>query len=245
MDGPIRHGVTPDLLLFRHVVEDGEDVDLVVAALVAIEFEYSGLDVAHYVEQVDRFADLASALAESEALGGPIHALDAAFFHHLGFRGNQDDYYDPKNSFLNEVIERRTGIPITLALLYVELGQRMGLELTGVAFPGHFLVRYHDGDRLTFIDPFHRGARLDREALHSRLRRVVGPGAELAAEHLEPAPKRTILLRLLTNLAAIYRRAGDVYRGIAVLERMQVLDPANSRLEAELRALRRRAEGVN
>jgi regulator of sirC expression with transglutaminase-like and TPR domain len=242
--------VTPDLILFQHlVVEGGEDVDLVVAALVAIEFEYPDLDVARYVAQVGEFAqlarDLAQDLEEEEQPEGAIRALDAAFFDHLGFRGNQDDYYDPRNSFLNEVIDRRTGIPITLALLYIELGQRMGLELTGLSFPGHFLVRYRDGEHLVFIDPFHQGARLDVVALEARLRRVVGPGAQLAEEHLVPAPKRLMLLRLLTNLAAIYRRAGDVYRGIAVLERMRVLDPSDPRVEGELRQLRRRAEGVN
>ncbi|HTE52329.1 MAG TPA: transglutaminase-like domain-containing protein [Kofleriaceae bacterium] len=240
----------PDLILFQHlVVEGGEDVDLVVAALVAAEFEYPDLNVARYVDEVERFADLALGLArdpEREELpDGGIRALDAAFFGHLGFRGNQDDYYDPRNSFLNEVIDRRTGIPITLALLYIELGQRMGLQLAGLSFPGHFLVRYRDGEHLVFIDPFHQGARLDRDALEARLRRVVGPGAQLAEEHLEPAPKRHMLLRLLTNLAAIYRRAGDIYRGIAVLERMQVLDPANPRVEGELRQLMRRAEGLN
>ena len=237
--------MTPDLLLFQHVVEDGEDVDLVVAALVAIEFEYPNLDVAGYVEQVDKFADLACDLAQDDAAGGPIGALDTTFFDRLGFRGNQDDYYDPKNSFLNEVIDRRTGIPITLALLYIELGQRMGLDMVGLSFPGHFLVRYTEGEHLVFIDPFHRGARLDLGALEARLRRVVGPGAQLAEEHLEPAPKRHMLLRMLTNLAAIYRRAGDVHRGIAVLERMRVLDPGNPRVEGELRQLRRRFEGLN
>jgi regulator of sirC expression with transglutaminase-like and TPR domain len=242
--------VTPDLILFQHlVVEGGEDVDLVVAALVAVDFEYPNLDVSHYVAQVDGFAELASDLArnleEAEQPEGAIRALDMAFFDRLGFRGNQDDYYDPKNSFLNEVIERRTGIPITLALLYIEIGQRMGLEMAGLSFPGHFLVRYRDGDRLVFIDPFHQGARLDAEALEARLRRVVGPGAQLANEHLIPASKRHMLLRLLTNLAAIYRRAGDVFRGIAVLERMRVLDPDNARLDGELRQLRRRAEGMN
>jgi regulator of sirC expression with transglutaminase-like and TPR domain len=237
--------VTPELLLFRHVVEDSEEVDLVVAALVAIEFEYPDLDVARYVDKVESFASLARGLVQDQAPGASIRALDAAFFDHLGFRGNQDDYHDPRNSFLNEVIDRRTGIPITLALLYVELGRRMGLDLTGLSFPGHFLVRYQDGEQLSFIDPFHHGARLDRDALQSRLRRVVGPGAELAEQHLAPASRRDILLRMLTNLAAIYRRAGDVYRSIAVLERMNVLDPDDARVEGELRQLRRRADGMN
>jgi regulator of sirC expression with transglutaminase-like and TPR domain len=239
--------VTPDLLLFQHVVGRGDDFDLLVAALVAVEFEYPELDVSRYVARVDAFADIARAMAEApeDPAEGPLVALDRAFFGHLGFRGNQDDYYDPRNSFMNEVIERRTGIPISLSVLYIELGRRLGLDLAGLSFPGHFLVRYQAAGDLVFVDPFHRGARLDLEALEDRLRRVVGPGAELAEEHLEPASNHHMLLRLLTNLAAIYRRAGDIYRGIAVLERMLVLDPANPRIDGELRLLRRRAEGLN
>jgi regulator of sirC expression with transglutaminase-like and TPR domain len=244
--------VTPDLLLFQHVVDRGDDFDLLVASLVAVEFEYPGLDVSRYVARVDAFADRARSVVKASSAGrgqvardGQLVALDRAFFGELGFRGNQDDYYDPRNSFMNEVIERRTGIPISLSVLYIELGRRLGLDLAGLSFPGHFLVRYQAGDELVFIDPFHRGARLDVEALEGRLRRVVGPGAELAEEHLEPASKHHMLTRMLTNLAAIYRRAGDVYRGIAVLERMLVLDPANARVDGELKLLRRRAEGLN
>jgi regulator of sirC expression with transglutaminase-like and TPR domain len=243
--------VTPDLLLFQHVVGRGDDFDLLVAALVAVEFEYPDLDVSRYVARVEAFAEMARsadagrAVADEGSDDGQLVALDRIFFGELGFRGNQDDYYDPKNSFMNEVIERRTGIPISLSVLYIELGRRLGLDLAGLSFPGHFLVRYQAGDELVFIDPFHQGARLDVEALEGRLRRVVGPSAELAEEHLEPASKHHMLTRMLTNLAAIYRRAGDVYRGIAVLERMLVLDPANARVDGELKLLRRRAEGLN
>lgn len=240
--------MTPDLLLFQHVVGRGDDFDLLVASLVAVEFEYPGLDVSRYVARVDAFAEMvrsAAGAGDEAASDGQLIALDRTFFGELGFRGNQDDYYDPKNSFINEVIDRRTGIPISLSVLYIELGRRLGLDLAGLSFPGHFLVRYQAGDELVFIDPFHQGARLDVEALEDRLRRVVGPGAELAEEHLEPASKHHMLTRMLTNLAAIYRRAGDVYRGIAVLERMMILDPANARVDGELKLLRRRAEGLN
>jgi regulator of sirC expression with transglutaminase-like and TPR domain len=243
--------VKPDLLLFQHVVGRGDDFDLLVASLLAVEFEYPGIDVSRYVARVEAFAETARSLARVAAERGDasrdrqLVALDRTFFGELGFRGNQDDYYDPKNSFINEVIDRRTGIPISLSVLYIELGRRLGLDLAGLSFPGHFLVRYQSGDELIFIDPFHQGARLDVEALEGRLRRVVGPGAELAEEHLEPASRHHMLTRMLTNLAAIYRRAGDVYRGIAVLERMLVLDPANARVDGELKLLKRRAEGLN
>lgn len=236
---------SPDLLLFEHVVGREGDFDLLVASLVAVEFEYPNLDVSRYVAVVDDVAGMARSFADGGDAATRLRALDRAFFSELGFHGNQDDYYDPRNSYMNEVIDRRTGIPISLSVLYIEVGRRLDLDLAGLSFPGHFLVRYRSGDELVFIDPFHRGARLDVDGLESRLRRVVGPGAQLADEHLEPASKHHMLLRMLTNLAAIYRRAGDTYRGIAVLERMMVLEPDNGRVEGELKALRRKAEGLN
>lgn len=238
--------MNPDVLLFQHVVET-DDFDLLTAALVAGEFEYPDLDVARYVGLVDQFARTTEELVDTSSTSptARLEALDRAIFGRLGFTGNQDDYYDPRNTFLNEVIDRRTGIPITLSVLYIEVGRRVGLDLAGLSFPGHFLVRYQGNDSFTFIDPFHKGARLDIKSLEDRLRRVVGPKAELADEYLQPATRRQMLTRMLTNLAAIYRRAGDVYRSMAVLERMLVLDPGNSRIEGELKMLQRKCEGLN
>ena len=243
--------MNPDLLLFEHVIE-ADAFDLLTASLVAVAFEYPDLDVARYAGQVDGFARTAEEYLEVSEPGAVargedvrLAALDRALFGALGFSGNQDDYYDPRNMYLNEVIDRKTGIPITLSVLYMETGRRLGLELDGLSFPGHFLVRHRGDDQTVFIDPFHKGARLDIASLEARLRRVVGPGAELADEYLEPASHREILMRMLSNLAAIHRRAGDIYRGIAVLERMLVVDPGNERAEGELRALERRCQGLN
>ena len=114
-------------------------------------------------------------------------------FDKLGFRGNEDDYYDPRNSFLNEVIDRRVGIPISLSVVYVEVARRLDLDVKGVAFPGHFLVRYDDGaGESLIIDPFHMGLTLDVEDLSARLDGTSGIDAELSPEMLTAASKKQI-----------------------------------------------------
>jgi regulator of sirC expression with transglutaminase-like and TPR domain len=236
-----------DRLLFEHVVGRAEEeVDLGTAALVVGEFEYPELDVAHYLSVLDRFAERAAELAaREEGRHTSLRALNRALFEEAGFRGNSEDYYDPKNSFLNEVIDRRTGIPLSLSIVYLEVGRRLGLELAGLNFPGHFVVRYQGGDQVFVLDPFHMGMTLPVSELKSRLKQVVGTEAELKTEHLEPATKRQIISRMLINLSVIYRRAGDIYRHIAVVERLLILEPDNARLQRELKALKRRAQGLN
>ncbi len=239
---------TADQVLFAHVVDRPEDeIDLAVAALLIGEWEYDELDVAHYVALIDGFADQVKSALDNQPPGRfvGIRTLNRVLFEKLGFRGNEDEYYDPRNSFLNEVIDRRVGIPITLSVLYMEVGRRVDLDIAGVAFPGHFLVRYEeDGDTL-IIDPYHMGLTLDGEDLQQRLEHVAGAGAQLSDELLDPASKREILTRMLSNLTGIYRRDGDVARSIAVLERMQVLQPDDPRVAKELSTLRRRASELN
>ena len=121
----------------------------------------------------------------------------------------------------------------------------MGLSIQGVGFPGHFLVRYDNDDESLIIDPFHMGLTLDSEDLQRRLAQVAGSEAHFETQLLEPASKTQILTRMLANLSSIYRREGDVLRSIAVLERMQILDPEDSRIEHELGNLRRRATELN
>jgi regulator of sirC expression with transglutaminase-like and TPR domain len=239
---------TADQILFAHVVDRPEDqIDLGVAALMVGEWEYQGLDVAHYVTVIDQFANrVRSAVkpAPNEAFAD-IRALNDVLFDKLGFRGNDDDYYDPKNSFLNEVIDRRVGIPITLSVLYIEVARRIGTHLSGIAFPGHFLVRCDRGDEILIIDPFHMGLTLDEEELLRRLRRVTGKDAEIEGGMLQPASKRAILLRMLSNLAGIFQRDGDLGRSLAVLERMRILDRDDAQIERRLVSLRRRAGELN
>ena len=142
-------------------------------------------------------------------------ALNQFLYEDLGYWGNTEDYYDPRNSYLNEVIDRRTGIPITLSILYMELGRRVGLPLEGVSFPGHFLVRLRLRGGTLVLDPFSGGAPQSEDELRSRLKRVIPdgvadnlPASELPLDQfLEPATKRQILSRVLRNLKGIYRES--------------------------------------
>jgi regulator of sirC expression with transglutaminase-like and TPR domain len=170
------------------------------AALLVAAHAYPDLDVD---EQRSRLDDLA------ERCYAPT--LDA-LVHHLfvdeRFAGNRRDYYDPRNSFLNDVIERRLGIPITLAVVAIEVGRRIGVPLAGVSMPGHFLLR-DKVDPEVFVDPFQRGRFLDRAGCEAAFRRVHGPGAQLDPQFLEPVGAAAIVGRILANLKAVYRARRD------------------------------------
>jgi len=234
---------TPEQVLFAHVVGRKEaELDLAVAALMVGEIEYPQLDISHYVAELDALAEsVSSQLVSGAGVLERVRVLGNVLFQEAGFRGNAGDYYDPKNSFLNEVIDRRLGIPITLAVVYIEVGRRIGLVAGGLNFPGHFLVRVENGADFVIVDPFHGGMALTIDELRARLKGVLGPSAELGPDHLVVAAKRDIISRMLNNLAAIYRRADDVDRAVAVLERQEVLHPDNLRLINELAQLRARA----
>ncbi len=143
-----------------------------------------------------------------------------------GFHGNGDDYYDPRNSFLHEVIERRTGIPITLALVLTEVCRRAGVEARGVSFPGHFLVRAETSRGTILVDPF-AGSLLSRAELRALYARSTGDERDPPARLLEPATKAQILARILNNLRGIYESRHDDARLRGVLERLQVLAPSD------------------
>jgi len=210
------------------------ELDLARACLMIAEDAYPGLDVDGYLGEIERHAArLRSRLPPKGGAEARVIALNGFLFDELGFHGNADDYYDPRNSYLNEVIDRRMGIPITLAILYLEIGRRIGLPLDGVSFPGHFLVRLRLRGAMLVIDPFAGGAAQSEADLRERLQRVIPAGqsggvpvAELPLDpFLEPASKRQILARLLRNLKGIYREADQPQRLLAVLNRMRVVAP--------------------
>jgi regulator of sirC expression with transglutaminase-like and TPR domain len=196
------------------------------------------------MSRIDEFAEAAKRRLGAGRLA-ELAALNETLFGVLGFRGNFDDYYDPKNSFLNEVIDRRTGIPITMSVLYMGVGRRIGMDLEGLSFPGHFLVRYVHSDAILVLDPFHMGISLSTDEMRTRAERALGSGSELSPRFLEPATPRQIIRRLLINLGNIYRRDGDAIRQLAVVERLAILDPDNNTVRAELEKLRRRAQDLN
>jgi regulator of sirC expression with transglutaminase-like and TPR domain len=154
-----------------------------------------------------------------------IAALNYVLFQKCAFRGNRDDYFDAKNSFLNEVIDRRIGIPITLSVLYMEVARRVGLPLLGVGFPGHFLVKYQDDREEIVIDPFNGGDIRTPDSLQQLLAGLYGKPVALSPQLLDPVTKRQILRRMLNNLKFIYLRQRDLVKVLAALDRMTIAEP--------------------
>jgi regulator of sirC expression with transglutaminase-like and TPR domain len=221
----------------------GEDarIDLARACLLIAQDAYPELDVERYLGEIERMAiRLRARLPQNCGAEERVVALNQFLYDDLGFWGNTEDYYDPRNSYLNEVIERKTGIPITMSILYMELGRRIGLPLEGVSFPGHFLVRLALRGGMLVLDPFAGGAPQSEDELRSRVKRVIPdgvaddlPASELPLDQfLEPATNRQILTRVLRNLKGIYRETDKPERMLEVLNRMLLVTPDAS---AELR----------
>lgn len=220
---------------FAHLLAcDDDRIDLTRACLLIAEDAYPGLDVESYVREVERLAlRLRGRLSRTAGAEEKVAALNEYLFGDLGYCGNASDYYDPRNSYLNEVMDRRTGIPLTLSVLYMELGRKIGLPLQGVSFPGHFLVRVRMRGGMLVLDPFSGGEPQAEQDLRERLTRVIPrdatggiPVRDLPLDQfLEPATKRQILARLLRNLKGIYRQAENPGRMLEVLNRALVVSP--------------------
>lgn len=184
-----------------------ESVCLAEAALLVAAGEYRDLDVTDYLGRLQTYADAVCARLEpGAATEERLSALNQYLFHELGFAPDADNFYDPRNSFLNEVLERRRGIPISLSIVYIAVGRRLGLDLKGVSFPGHFLVKCPVDGGVVVLDPYHGGASLSLEDLQQRLREARGGEVSRAivAEMLVTAAPREVLLRMLRNLKGIY-----------------------------------------
>lgn len=203
-----------------------EQLNLAEAALVIAREAYPQLDIAAQLASIDALAAtleqrLRPDITPTEKLAQFNHYL----FNELGYAGNSDDYYDPRNSYLNDVIERKLGIPITLSVLYIEVGRRLGLPLSGVSFPGHFLVKCALRDGAVIIDPYAKGASLGIKDLQKRLRVLVGStdvAPEAVMRLLAVAQPADIIARMLRNLKAIHNERGDKSRALTAVS--QVID---------------------
>lgn len=236
---------TYGLGLFTDVVTR-EDFPLDQAALLIGAWEYPQRDLAQYRARLDSIAQrVEPEVARATSGIGRARAISDWLFDHLGFSGNTDDYYDPRNSFLCDVLDRRTGIPISLSVVYLEVARRVGVLAQGVNFPGHFLVRVAIEDAWLFLDPYSGGRALTPADLEALLRKTTNPDAVLEPSVIAAASKRQILSRMLVNLAGIYGRHGDLPRSLDVLERLAVLEPANPRIARDLSQLRERVDGLN
>lgn len=196
-----------------------------IAFLVARE-KHGEVDFEPYRERLDEFARRARARI-GQVLGGRqlAEGLSRYLFEEEGFRGNSQDYYNPSNSFLNDVLDHREGIPITLAILYLAIGRRLGLPVSGVAFPGHFLVRYEEMGEVFFIDPFYRGKILSKKDCQRRLEEMYGEALPFRSEFLHPSRNREILLRILANLKMIYMMKKDYTMALQMLNRILLFNP--------------------
>jgi regulator of sirC expression with transglutaminase-like and TPR domain len=197
------------------VEQPGPGLDLGHACLLVAQHEYPAMAVDEYLA---RMAAMGEELRGRTAGAAPHDAaflLTQYLFEEQGFRGNQDEYYDPRNSFLNEVLDRRTGIPITLSTLCIEVGRRAGLVVEGVGLPGHFVVRVGGGDGV-LLDPFHGGAHLSADDCQRRLDRIFAGRVKLEPQMLAAWDGRSILARVLRNLKGIYVKDGDWGRALWV-----------------------------
>ncbi|MCW5624243.1 MAG: tetratricopeptide repeat protein [Burkholderiales bacterium] len=205
-----------------------ENVCLAEAALLVAAGEYPDLDVPAYLDRIQQYADvLRERLGATPTVQESIGAMNRYLFHELGFGADRDNYYDPRNTFLNDVLERRRGIPISLSVLYIAVGRRLGLDLKGVSFPGHFLVKCPVDGGVVVIDPFYGGVTLSLEDLQKRLREFRGGEVSRAivSEMLVAAAPREVVMRMLRNLKGIYLKGKQLHDALAVLEWIVSMNP--------------------
>jgi regulator of sirC expression with transglutaminase-like and TPR domain len=199
-------------------------IDLARAALAIARWEYPALDVEAYLDRLDAIARGVDGLRRSADPVGRLHRLREYLFVEQGFSGNRVEPYDPRNSFLNDVLDRRQGIPITLSLVLMEVGKRLGLAVEGIGLPGHFIAGARFGDSQILLDSFNGGALLTPEACEELVGRALGRKVTLKPEHFAPVSGTRLLARMLGNLKGIYwqREAWD--RVVGVIDRLLVLD---------------------
>ncbi|MBI4220950.1 MAG: transglutaminase family protein [Chloroflexi bacterium] len=201
------------------------EIDLALASLWIAAEEYPQLDVVQYLGRVALLAERAKPkVRRARTPYDGIYALNEVLFGEEGLRGNKNDYYDPRNSYVSDVLDLKLGIPIALCVIYMEVARRAGLRLRGIGFPGHFVVRSGEGQAEIYVDCFDRGGLLTRRECATLTRNSLGPGADVE-RHLEPYSNRAILRRALTNLKSIYLKQGDFPKALAAAERIKLLEP--------------------
>ncbi len=208
----------------RIVGEPDEEIDLGRAALLIAATEYSRLNLDRELFKLDGIAEGIAGRMDDDTPLYQLNTLSEYLFDELKFAGNHTNYHDPRNSFLNDVIERRLGIPITLSLLYLEVGKRLGVPLLGIGMPGHFIVRHRD-EFDVFVDPFHGGILLSEDECAERLKQVTQGSLAWSPEFLEPVSSREFIARMLRNLKVVYLQRRNYERVLATIDRVIALQP--------------------
>lgn len=203
-----------------------QEIELASSALLVARFEYPDLEERLYLEQLDELAERLhsriGSMPPSQAVAEQIASL---LFEEEGFQGNRAHYYDPKNSFLNEVMDRKLGIPITLSILFIEVGRRVGLKTYGIAFPGHFLAGLVTPDARIVVDPFHKGQILSMRDCRLLLESFGIQGLSFQWEWLNPVWPKEILARLMRNLKLIFVQTKDYVKALTMIDWILLLQP--------------------
>ncbi len=220
---------------FNEIVALSEpELNLAEAALAIARFEYPEMEAVRYLARLDEMAGAIRDELEADPADplDMMQELNRYLYRQLGFSGNLTDYFDPRNSFLNDVLDRRVGNPITLSLIHIEVGRRLGLPVEGISFPGHFLVKMDIGGGAVVMDPFLQGTSLSLDDLARRAESVLDedtPVRDLLPQLLENASKKDILVRMLRNLKIIYRERNDCERLVQVSDMMLTITPDHPR----------------
>ena len=229
--------VSPDL--------EDEKIDLTRSALLIARTEYPKLDIEEYAGRIERMARRVAAVAADLDQKRTLTALNSVLFEEAKLRGNREDYYDPRNSFLNDVLDRGLGIPITLSIIYMEVAKRVGFPLSGVGMPGHFLLKhYGESGQEILIDCFNRGDILTRQDCQTRLDEIYSGEMKLRPEFLHPISRRQILTRMLNNLKTVYLSTRNFRTALPIADLILVIYPQSAE-DVKQRALLRYSMGMN
>jgi regulator of sirC expression with transglutaminase-like and TPR domain len=223
---PLRYnaGMDLDRALDQLAHDATAPLDVAELTLRLARDEYANLDVEAYVSELTGMAHEAKSYLRG-SLEARVFGLCRYLFHEMGFRGNVQDYYDPRNSYLNEVLDRRTGLPITLSVVAMAIGRRAGLQIAGIGLPGHFVAMASASGREVLFDPFHGGRQLTPSDCENLVQQVTGMPFQATPEQLRPIPLRLLVIRLLTNLKGVYLQQEDFVRAARVIERLRQLSP--------------------
>lgn len=211
---------------YQEINQPDEQIDLAKAALYIAQEEYPEMEIEPYCHALDTMAEQVKERLPSERYPLKIvQAINRYLYQDLGFAGNLVDYYDPRNSFFNQVIDRRMGIPITLSLVYLEIAKRLDFPMVGIGMPGHFLIRPEFEGAGIYIDAFNGGEILFEEDCEQRLSQIYGRPVKLQPELLAPVNRQRFLIRILSNLKLIYLNQGNLPKALSIVERLLLVQP--------------------
>ena len=221
----------------QEINQPDEQIDLALSALYIAQEEYPSLDVIKHFNTLETMAsEVIERLPTHNYPLKIIQTINSYLYDELGFKGNVADYYDPRNSFLNDALDRRLGIPITLSLIYLEIAKRIKFPMVGVGMPGHFIIRPQIAEMDIFVDPFNRGEVLFFNDCQERITKLYGEPVTMQPEFLAPLTNRQFLVRLLSNLKLIYLNNQKLEKALAAVERILMLFP-NAIVEVRDRGL--------